>query len=290
MKTISPEKAFTLIELLVVIAIIGILAACLLPVLAHGKERSRKTQCLNNLHQSGLAIQLYAGDFSDCFPPATVQEPNGDAKPVRMAIGGKDPEPELALKIPSANVRPLHSYLKSADVLHCPKDHGMGIQLADYYLLAGAVHVRPMPTCWDTIGCSYIYNIESPPSPKTMRPLADGVGLAGKRSDWVAEPSRYVLMYEPPAGTLGCSGPNPKQEPKDFEYQFWHYSSASAANLRRHSLRHDGRRFWAPILFVDGHVQFFDFTRTIQANDNYVCEPTADCIWYKPQPDPPPDN
>ena len=288
MKTRSCKKGFTLIELLVVIAIVAILAACLLPVLSHGKERSRVTQCLNNFHQAGLGIQLYAGDFSDRFPPATVHELNGESRPVRLAIGGKDPEPEMELVLPSANVRPLHSYLNSAEVLHCPKDHGMAIELTSYHLLGGRVSVKPMPTCWDTIGCSYIYNIESPPSHLTMQPLADDSGLAGKRSDWVREPSRYVLMYEPPAGTLGC--PPDKQGPKDYEYQFWHYSSAARANVSGHSLRREGRRFWAPILFVDGHVRFIDFTRPIQASYLYVCEPTADCIWYKPQPDPPPTN
>ena len=288
MKTTSSKKAFTLIELLVVIAIIGILAACLLPVLAHGKERARVAQCLSNLHQAGVAIALYAGDFSDRFPPDTVQEVNGDAKSTRLAIGGKDPEVELSFLLPSANVRPLHSYLNNAEVLHCPKDHGMGTVITSYH----TKQVDAMPTCWDTLGCSYVYNIGLPPSPMgyTLKPLADESGLAGKKGDWVPDPSRYVLMYEPPAGTLGCPAPKNgqgKQGPADYEYQFWHYSSASNANLERHKLRREGRRFWAPILFVDGHVRFIDFTRSIWASRLYVCEPTADCIWYKPAPEPP---
>jgi prepilin-type N-terminal cleavage/methylation domain-containing protein/prepilin-type processing-associated H-X9-DG protein len=288
MKTMSCKKAFTLIELLVVIAIVTILAACLLPVLSKGQERARVTQCLNNFHQAGLAIQLYAGDFSDRFPAADVQELNGDSKSVRFAIGGKDPEHEMALVLPSANVRPLHSYLNSAEVLHCPKDHGMAIHLTSYNTLAGLVLVKPLPTCWDTIGCSYIYNIDAPPSHFTMQPLADDTGLAGKKSDWVPEPSKYVLMYEPPAGTLGC--PPDKQGAEDYEYQFWHYSSAGGANINGHSLRYEGRRFWAPILFVDGHVRFIDFTAPIQASFLYICEPTADCVWYKPKPDALPAN
>ncbi len=62
-------NAFTLIELLVVIAIIAILAALIFPSFMQAREAARRTVCLSNLHQIGMASDMYTQDFDGVYFP-----------------------------------------------------------------------------------------------------------------------------------------------------------------------------------------------------------------------------
>jgi prepilin-type N-terminal cleavage/methylation domain-containing protein/prepilin-type processing-associated H-X9-DG protein len=64
----SRRSAFTLVELLVVIAIVGILVGLLLPAVQAARESARRTQCVNNLKQIGIACQNYQESLRT-FPP-----------------------------------------------------------------------------------------------------------------------------------------------------------------------------------------------------------------------------
>lgn len=266
--SILRHRAFTLTELLVVIAIIGILASMLLPSLTRAKQKTKVTQCLNNLRQLGIAVSMYVHDNSDTFPFAS-----------GICIGGRDPRADVVKDLPPAVARPLFAYLKPSEVFRCPDDHGAQI------LIDLPKGVLLKPTSWEIAGCSYMYNVFEPYH-KTLHPL-DGT-LAGNKVGWVPNPSLFILMHEPPARSFPIKVNNVVMH----VFQHWHYAPITdwhhlpnTDDWPQRDLPADGLKFISPVLFVDGHVITRDFSAGIRSNPDYVFEATRDWIWYKPAPE-----
>lgn len=66
-------RAFTLIELLVVVSIIALLIGLLLPALGGARKAAQKVSCLSNQHQTGLAMAMYRGDWTQHTMPSYIQ-------------------------------------------------------------------------------------------------------------------------------------------------------------------------------------------------------------------------
>ena len=109
--------AFSLVELLCVMAIIAILAALILPALDQGKSRVKRIECENNLHQQGIAFQMFMHDHNDKFPMAVPIDAGGSKEFVQngYAMGGE-------FYFSYRHFQVLSNELSSPAILICPAD------------------------------------------------------------------------------------------------------------------------------------------------------------------------
>lgn len=136
----APRRAFTLIELLVVIGIIAILSAVLVPVVLSAQRRSRDAACVSNLRQLGVAMLTYADD-------------NDDHLPLGLDTYWKEVE-----RVPLTGVPWVYQTLADRtahEQWHCPDDQGFMWWSSDF----SRVLVDLTPSCYQTIGQSYDYNL-----------------------------------------------------------------------------------------------------------------------------------
>jgi len=116
------RHAFTLVELLVVIGIVAILIGLLLPTLRRARESAKNAQCLSNLHQVGVYLQLYQNQYRGQLPVYVIGHSARLGHFLYAGSVGSVPLNDfsgLGLMVP-ANIVPDDPTSAQARVFYCP--------------------------------------------------------------------------------------------------------------------------------------------------------------------------
>jgi prepilin-type N-terminal cleavage/methylation domain-containing protein/prepilin-type processing-associated H-X9-DG protein len=246
--------AFTLIELLVVIAIIAILAALLLPALSNAKDRAKTINCLSNLRQWGIGLQVHITDNGDMLPRDGTDDGGQYGVDTGAQTGPGSPFDDYAWfnVIPAVMAdRPLSNYVAGSTgnkelslpfpngkgkIWHCPSAIS---DPNDTFLAGGSFGFF-----------SYCMNIDL----KATTPITGSYGKipypAMPKAATVPNPAATVLLTEqafsPGHETYLPGGPNDWARNGIFP----------CARSYRFSQRHSGNK-GGNLVFIDGHSAYF---------------------------------
>lgn len=213
------RHGFTLIELLVAIAIIAILAAILFPVFAQAREAARRTTCLSNMKQTGLAFLMYAQDYDELFPcagrGANITEPGTTLD----MYGGVRSGDWLEIRFWTGMLQP---YIKNRQIFFCPSgtpEDGVPKAITPNNTMT----IRQMGYIQENMAWNY----------DGLTPRYNFGPLGG-----VERPAECMMIMDAAESAIGPWGPN------------------TPTRLRQH-IEYAGRRHhgMANITYVDGHAK-----------------------------------
>ncbi len=246
------RRAFTLIELLVVIAIISILAAILFPVFQGVRENARRTACLSNGKQIGLALIQYTGDFDETMP---IFQGYNDGKV--DAAGGPPRTPTH--KGIEDEIAP---YTKATDLFRCPDDSG-----------GPAANGGPTANSsyHDVYGSSYRFDIGS----YTIKGGPDGSYEGNKEVDIPDNMTSQGLAPQVPhvATNSMFEYPSDTRIMRDEMFSFFGPDQDPNGTRYGYNVTPTYYKQWHPgggtVIFADGHAKFV--TKSIDFDNEVVC-------------------
>jgi prepilin-type N-terminal cleavage/methylation domain-containing protein/prepilin-type processing-associated H-X9-DG protein len=209
---------FTLIELLVVVAIIGILSGLLLSALSRAKGIAYSGKCRSNLHQMGLAVQLYLDD-NHVYPSGRISFPDGQRQNWIDLVG------------------PYLSFRETPDdrngVLNCPAFRAQGASAVEYgYNYEGYADLGLGPDVFVGRPGNVFVKEQDVAFPSDMIAAGDALKRVGPYVfDGSSVLARAVKTFDPSTSWALQDGP---------------------ALQRRAQKRHNGQ---INLLFCDGHVR-----------------------------------
>ena len=190
-KTLQDKYIFTLIELLTVISIIAILVTILLPVLSKAKGKAQEITCTGNMKQSGLSMQMYAGDNNNYV----------------FIYRGYDPGPETGW----SDILYSEAYLKNRNLAVCPSwapGKFLSTKRWASYGIEYALDSSAYPIIWDTPTLTRFRNLNKCSSPSLKIVLGDSI--------WGPAQSNYpyqswVIYTAPATNSVGVHLRHSKQ-------------------------------------------------------------------------------
>jgi prepilin-type N-terminal cleavage/methylation domain-containing protein len=212
----SYSKAFTLIELLVVIAIIAILAALLLPALAKAKAAARRSACVNNLKQVGLAFKVWEGDHGDKYPTAVSTARWGAMENIVSQTGGNAPAGYGMTNVFCV----MSNDLVNPKILACPADISRTALPGDITAPTGPILTGA--TNWGGFGAQNLsYFVEGNAYDKYPQMVLTGDRNIGQTSTDPSQPATAMNMINNGYANVSIFGMNPQPKIKQFPAWEW---------------------------------------------------------------------
>ncbi|MCC6240556.1 MAG: prepilin-type N-terminal cleavage/methylation domain-containing protein [Phycisphaerales bacterium] len=244
----SQKKAFTLVELLVVIGIIATLIAILLPALTKARQQALSVQCLSNLRQIGMSVQVYVSQNNGKMPPLFQRwgsyplEPTLDGGGRGYSIFGilvKTTGITMSVFRCPSDTR---EYPFNEESFYIPTpdeygDWGTSLYLSDYMVpvMGFANPERRLP-----------WSVPQDATFVSNRGLLDAARVknpADKMLVWDGYMAYFTISY----GAYQLLGFNPQPGSASYDNYYWTM------------FRHNGGRAKGPnCLFADGHVATID--------------------------------